>query len=220
MSEVSACISVKCAEITVYSKHWDLTNYCNDMLSLFIQRGKLSGEYSTFSLCLGHYWVCLVNFSCMAYVKVLESFSFAGQYKSIEVIELQRMPCCKSTPSQITVSCVVMCIALCTVVVTLTGLLSLLVIPGILECMSFYLGSMMLNVTDVPLNASQFQLDSNTTDHHYDICKSITIAMLFIYCFCGVQLIPIFVGCVCLFRCIRKYWKKKKREQLLRTYPN
>ena len=255
------------------------------------------------------------------------------------------MPCCKSTPSQIALSCTVLCIALCTVVIALSTLPSaLLTNNDVYKCFSFYLEYIHL-VTDVPLSASQLQLDSNTinlwgnvefryqrhinqtanstwymsfgymdymgsfvsncdTDdiqgtvwfcvasdvpsasclnasrayypnvyHDYDFgfgislwdsssnafyyyifdqieffgpempcsiqsiiydrttslfdlwanhhnCESKTIALLFSFCFCGVQLIPIFVGCVCLFRCIIKYCKKKKRERLLRSYPN
>ena len=55
---------------------------------------------------------------------------------------------------------------------------------------------------------------------NYNDCKSKAIAMLLSECFCGVLLFPIFVACVCLFRCVRKYRKKKKREQLLSAYPN
>ena len=254
------------------------------------------------------------------------------------------MPCCKSTPSQIALSCTVLCIALCTVVIALSTLPSALLTNfEFYKCVSFYLGYIHL-VTDVPLSASQLQLDSNTisvwedggfryqrhinqtanstwymsigylddmgslvstcdtgdiqgsvwfcvasdvpsasclnasradypTVYGYGIydfgfgislwdsssnvfyyyifdqysspgmpcvqhsiydrttslfdlwanhhnCESKTIALLFSCCFCGVQLIPIFVGCVCLFRCIIKYCKKKKRERLLRSYPN
>ena len=236
------------------------------------------------------------------------------------------MPCCKSTSSQITASCIFLCIALSAFVITVITLLFLLAVTffndDIRGCTSIYFG-LESKVTDVPLNASLFKHDPNTiylldlklayarhdrvfktwdlsVQYHYqyildsDIpgamwfcvasnvpstsclpaswvddvafgislwdsssnifyycifdfwkkpptvehivydsttklvdlwanhnnCKLKAIAMLLSDCFCGVLLIPTFVGCVCLFCCIRKYRKKKKKEQLLRAYPS